>query len=48
MAQKSVNQKYSLILMETFRFKAANPFVGWYYGIVSCALNMEDLILNSL
>jgi hypothetical protein len=29
-----------------FRFKPASKFVERYHPVVSCALNMEDLISN--
>jgi hypothetical protein len=43
-AQTSVNLKHSLVLVGMFRFKCPSQFVGRYQSVVSCALNMEDLI----
>jgi hypothetical protein len=44
MAQKSVNLKYSLVLMGMFIFKCASRFVERHHSVVSCALSMEDFI----
>jgi hypothetical protein len=43
-AQKSVNRKYSLVITGMFRFKLFSQFVERYRSVVSCVLNMEDLI----
>jgi hypothetical protein len=40
--------KHSLVLMGMFRFKPARQLLEEYHGIVSHALNMEDLISNNL
>jgi hypothetical protein len=40
-------QKHSPVLMGMFRCKPASLFVERYHGVVSCALNMEDLISNN-
>jgi hypothetical protein len=46
-AEKSVNLKYCLVSTVMFIFKPANQFVERYYGVVSCAFNIEDLISNN-
>jgi hypothetical protein len=43
-AHKSVNLKDSLVLKERFRIKAASQVVEQCHSLVSCALNMEDLM----
>jgi hypothetical protein len=45
--QKSVNLNHSLVWTGMVRFKPGSQFVERYHSVVSCALNMEDLILNS-
>jgi hypothetical protein len=42
-----LNLQYCLILTGMFRFKPASQFVEQYHNVVSCALNMEGLILNN-
>jgi hypothetical protein len=42
-----LTQKHSLILTKMFRLKPASQFVELYNSVVSCALNMEDLISNN-
>jgi hypothetical protein len=42
-APKSVNLRHSLVFAGIFRFKPAGQFVE-HHSIVSCTLNMEDLI----
>jgi hypothetical protein len=46
-AQKSANPKHSLLLTGMFRLKPASKFVERYLSVVSCTINMEDLISNS-
>jgi hypothetical protein len=48
LGKTSVNLKYSLVLTEMFRLRPASQFVERYHSIFSCALNMEDLILNNI
>ncbi|PNF27028.1 hypothetical protein B7P43_G10396, partial [Cryptotermes secundus] len=48
LAQKPVNLKHYLVLTGVFRFKAARQFGQRYHSVVSCALNVEDLISNNL
>jgi hypothetical protein len=43
-AQKSVYLKYSVVLTGMFTIKPASQFVEQFHNVVSCALNMEDLI----
>jgi hypothetical protein len=45
--QKSVNLKHSLVLTRMFTFKRAIQFLERYNSVVSCAFNMEDLILDN-
>jgi hypothetical protein len=45
--QKLHKLKYSLVFTGGFRFKPAIQFVEQYRSIVSCALNMDDLISNN-
>jgi hypothetical protein len=47
MTQNSVNLKHSLVLNGIFRFRPVSQFVERYHSIVSCALNVEDLISNN-
>jgi hypothetical protein len=37
----------NLVLTGIFRFQPANQFVGRYHTVVSCTMNMEDIILKS-
>jgi hypothetical protein len=34
--------------MGTFKFKPASQFVKRYHSVVSCAMNMGDLISNNV
>jgi hypothetical protein len=45
--KNSVNLKHSLVFTEMFRFKPVSQFVKIHHSIMSCALNMEDLISNN-
>jgi hypothetical protein len=47
MALKSVNPKQSLMLTGIFRFKPASQCVERYHSVVSCSLDMGDLISNN-
>jgi hypothetical protein len=44
---QNVKLKYSLALMGMFSFKNSGQFVKRYHSVVSCALNMDDLISNN-
>jgi hypothetical protein len=46
-AQKSFKINHSLILKGMFRFKPVSQFAEEYHSIVSCQLNMKNLLLNS-
>jgi hypothetical protein len=46
--QKSVNLKHSLLLTGLSRFKPASQFVERFRSIMSCELNMEDLISKNV
>jgi ABC-type Na+ transport system ATPase subunit NatA len=46
--QKSVNLKYSLVLTGMLRLKPASQHVQRYHSVVSCALNMEELISKNV
>jgi hypothetical protein len=43
-SRKSVDLKHSLVLTKMLRFKPSSQFVERYHSVVSCLLNMEDLI----
>jgi hypothetical protein len=47
MARKSFNLKYSLVLTVMFRYQSASQFVERHHSVMSCSLNMEDLISNN-
>jgi hypothetical protein len=42
--QKSVNLKHFLVLTGMFRLKRASQSAEQYHGVVTCALNMVDLL----
>jgi hypothetical protein len=44
--QKSVNQKYSLLLTGMFRIERPSIFLQGYHSVVSWVLNMENIISN--
>jgi hypothetical protein len=46
-SQKSVNLKYSLLLVSMFSFKPASQFEERYHSVVSWALNMDSLTSNN-
>jgi hypothetical protein len=46
--QKIVNLKCSVILIEMFRVKPSSQFAEWHHRFLSCALNIEDLILKNV
>jgi hypothetical protein len=47
-AQKSVNLNHFLVLRGMFGFKSANQCIEQYNTVVSCTLNMDDLISNNV
>jgi hypothetical protein len=47
LTQEPVNRKYSFILTGIFLQNYASKFLKRYLIVVSCVLNMEDLIANN-
>jgi hypothetical protein len=46
MAKRSVRLKHSVVLRGMFKFKPESQFVERYHNVVSCALNMAELIIG--
>jgi hypothetical protein len=42
--EREVNLKYPLVLTWMLRFKPTSRFAEWYHSVVSCALNLEDVV----
>jgi hypothetical protein len=47
-AQKSVNLKHSSVLTGMYRFKHASQFLERHSSVLSCAVDIEDLVRTIL